>query len=139
MLDHLENQYGDPDRRRKAENDWDNLRMIYPESYGCKGDQISYVRFRNCFTSLVAELDHPRKGLKSAFERRISPTFQKLLALQFLDDSVDFATIAQLAQKVDYTNSVADAATRAKRAAEKIQFLLIKLVLELLPMRPIVL
>ncbi|RKF74841.1 hypothetical protein GcM1_237055 [Golovinomyces cichoracearum] len=87
-LDHLENQYGDPDRRRKAENDWDNLRMTYLESYG-------------------------------SFERRISPTLKKSLALQFLDDSVDFATIAKLAQKVDYTNSVADAATRPKRAAEK--------------------
>ncbi|RKF78610.1 hypothetical protein GcM3_062031 [Golovinomyces cichoracearum] len=119
MLDHLENQYGDPDRRRKAENDWDNLRMTYPESYGCKGDQISYVRLRNCFTRLAAELGHPRKGWKSAFERRIFPTLQKSLVLQFLDDSVDFATIAKLAQKFDYTNSVSDAATRAKNAAEK--------------------
>ncbi|RKF75617.1 hypothetical protein GcM3_083029 [Golovinomyces cichoracearum] len=93
--------------------------MTYPESYGCKKDRISYVHFRSCFTRLAAELDHPRKGWKSAFERRISPTFQKSLAPQFLDDSVDFATIAKLAQKVDYTNSVADAATRAKRAAEK--------------------
>ncbi|RKF88459.1 hypothetical protein GcM1_084006, partial [Golovinomyces cichoracearum] len=56
---------------------------------------------------------------KSAIERRISPTLQISLALQFLDNSVDFATIAKLAQKVDYKNSVADAATRAKRAAEK--------------------
>ncbi|RKF83546.1 hypothetical protein GcC1_001015 [Golovinomyces cichoracearum] len=61
-LDHLEYQYGDPDRQRKAENNWDNLRMTYPEFYECKGDQISYVRFRNCFTRLAAELGHPRNG-----------------------------------------------------------------------------
>ena len=119
MLDHLEANYGDPDRKRKAEIEWDNLRLVFPETYGSKNDKISYVRFRNCFTRLAAKLKRPRYEWKDAFERHVSPTLSKALALQFLDDSIDFATVAQLAQKVDYTNSVADAAIKAKRDAEK--------------------
>ena len=60
MLDHLEANYGDPDRKSKAEIEWDNLRMGFPETYGSKGDKIYYVRFRNCFTRLAVELNQPR-------------------------------------------------------------------------------
>lgn len=55
--------------------------MIEPESYGNKGDPISFLRFRSAFIRLAAELQKPRYTWKAAFERRISPTLQKSLAL----------------------------------------------------------
>ncbi|RKF81804.1 hypothetical protein GcC1_021023b [Golovinomyces cichoracearum] len=60
MLDHLEAQYGDPDRIKKAENEWDKLRMMDPESYGNKCNDISYIKFRNAFCRLGVELQKPR-------------------------------------------------------------------------------
>lgn len=77
MLDHLEAQYGDPDRKRKAEDEWDKLRMIDPESYGNKYNAVSYIRFGNAFFRPAAELQKPRSEWKLEFEHRISPTFQK--------------------------------------------------------------
>ena len=115
MLDHLEAQYGDPDRIKKAENEWEKLKMSDPESYGNKLNNISYLRFRNAFCRLAAELQKPRAIWKTAFERRISPTLQKALALQFLDDNIDFDTIANLAAKVNFTFASADAEIKANR------------------------
>ncbi|RKF58572.1 hypothetical protein GcM3_181023, partial [Golovinomyces cichoracearum] len=119
MLDHLEAQFGDPDRIRKAENEWDKLQMKDPESYGNKYNDISYIRFRNAFFRLSAELQKPRTEWQSAFERRISPTLQKALALQFQDDSIDFDTISNLTAKVNFTFTSADAELQAKRDEKK--------------------
>ena len=120
MLDHLEAQYGDPDRIKKAENEWEKLKMSDPESYGNKLNNISYLRFRNAFCRLAAELQKPRAIWKTAFERRISPTLQKALALQFLDDNIDFDTIANLAAKVNFTFASADAEIKANRESKKV-------------------
>ncbi|POS85196.1 hypothetical protein EPUL_003123, partial [Erysiphe pulchra] len=119
MLDHLEALYGDPERKRKAENEWDKLCVIDPESYGNKINDVSYLRFRNAFCRLAAELQKPRSEWKSAFERRISPIFQKALALQFLDENIDFDIISKVAAKLNFTFASADAELQARREAKK--------------------
>ncbi|RKF81333.1 hypothetical protein GcM1_184020 [Golovinomyces cichoracearum] len=93
--------------------------MTDPESYGNKCNDISYIRLCNTFFHLGAELQKPRSEWKSAFERRISPTLQKASALQFLDDSIDFDTISNLAAKVNFTFTSADAELQVKRAEKK--------------------
>lgn len=119
MLYHLESLYGDPDRKRKAEDECDKLHLMDSESYGKRNDLVSFLRLRNAFTCLAVELNQPRDSCKASFERRISPVLQKSLALQFLDDSIQFDVISKLAQKVDYTNTTADASLRARREANK--------------------
>ncbi|RKF73999.1 hypothetical protein GcC1_087030 [Golovinomyces cichoracearum] len=93
MLDHLENQYSDPDRRRKAENDWENLRMTYPESYGRKGDQISLVRFQTALLVWQLGLVIPAKDGNQPLNGASPPRFKNHWHCNFLTTAL---TLRQL-------------------------------------------
>lgn len=113
MKAHLRQQYEDADRKRKAQNEWDALRMIDPKTY--KAEKVSYQSFRNAFVRLAGELRKPKSVWKDEFERRLTAILQKTLATYFIDDGIDFNKIATIAQKVDFTNTLADETIRARR------------------------
>lgn len=122
IIEHLEQNYYDADRQRKAIVQFEKLRMLDPETYWPKDAEkkaVDYQKFRNTFVRLAAQLQKPKDQWKDEFERRLTPTLTKALATQFLDDEIDFTKIATLAQKVEYTNQSADADARARREANK--------------------
>lgn len=113
MREYLMLNYADSDRRRRAQNEWDTLRMMDPKTY--HATRVEYQTFKNTFMRLATEVRLPRAAWKDEFERRLSPTLQKALAVQFLDEDVDFNRIVALAQKVDFANVQADSAVRLRR------------------------
>lgn len=112
---HLHSAYEETDRKRKAQDEWEKLRMGDCKTY--KAEKVDFQLFKNAFVRLGAELRKPKDEWKEAFERRLTATLQKALAAHFLDDDIDFPKIALLAQKVDYTNKRADEESKALRAA----------------------
>lgn len=114
IKEHMFAIYDEPDRKRKAQEQYDRLRMMEPKTYGA--EKSDYHAFKTAFVRLAAELRLLAADWKDAFERRLSPYLQRALATQFLDDSVDFTKIAILAQKVDNTNKLAEAESNRNKA-----------------------
>lgn len=115
MIDHLTLSYSNPNRKKDAVKEWDQLRMIEPKTY--KGTRISYIDFKNTFVRLAAELAKPGDTWKEEFHRRLTPALQKSLARDLIDEEESYERTTKMGQILDYTNVQADADNRARRDA----------------------
>lgn len=75
MKKHLFLAYDDDNRKRKAQEDWDNLRMAIPSTYG--STKVDHQTFRTTFNRLGAERKIPAAQWKDAYERRLTHVLQK--------------------------------------------------------------
>lgn len=94
LLDHLWNEYYDPNVRDKAAKDFADLEM--------KAD-MTYKEFRNKFVRLAGECGIPRNDYKREFHRRVLPSISRALAAQYIDDEYSFNRYAEVGAQIDLT------------------------------------
>lgn len=107
LLDHLYNEYYNPNSAEKAIEAFNDLKMK-------PGDD--YHDFRNEFVRLAGECGRPKRDWKAEFKRRLLPTLQDKLVMSYLDPTVEFEqyarTGAQLALTYEMTRKHREKDTR---------------------------
>lgn len=94
LLDHLWNEYYDPNARDRAAAQFASLKMKAGDTY--KG-------FRNEFVRLAGECGIARSEYKREFHRRLIPNISRLLAAQYIDESMPFGRYAEVGAQIDLT------------------------------------
>lgn len=91
LLEHLEQEYRNPNQKRQARDDYEALKM--------KAGQ-DYRQFKNDFVRLAGECGEPRANWKDQLKRRLTPKLQTSLASAYIEDAVHFEKFSRTAAEV---------------------------------------
>jgi len=99
LLEHLREQYSDPNRAEQAIDDFRKLEMA-------PGDD--FLAFKNKFVRLAGECGEPRTKWKPEFKRRIPAAMQRALARDYLNPNVTFEEYTRLGAEIALINRQAN-------------------------------
>lgn len=92
LLEHLESEYDNPNKKEEARQEFLDLRM------DPRGD---YAKFKNDFVRLAGETRLAKTEWKAEFKRKLTVLMQNNLVTAYLDSTVDFERFARMGAEIN--------------------------------------